>query len=308
MYGILPPDDELVLLFQASPYQGQNPEQAAVIFCGTDANYSEKLSKHEFFERIIEYHQNPVAFWKNYTIHHPFLLGDYPFNKNKDGVPYHRNFSKLDLKAKQHADHISFLEILNVPTIGNRSEDKKLFFNFLCPDYLKYIDRLIRGGGHKLFFVSKGFLDTIREIKEIYPNLYGWYEDAAEREFYLKEINGNKIKETYHFSSSYIHAQIDEIKTAIKDWLNPSAIKFVCPNPPHWSDIYQKLYDGWSANMEIGDSPPVPLILNGWVTSGDNEKHARWLATVCWAEAHDLLHLIPEIDEQDQYRICGILP
>jgi hypothetical protein len=176
--------DEMVELFNKRPFQGQIPAKAKIIFLSSDANYSPEISKHPFFKCIIEYQKNGIAFWKKHGCHHPFMLSNYPkeFDKRKDGAPFHRNFSKLGLQAEQHAEHISFLELLDVPTIGNKSEDMGLFFDLLCQDHLKYIDRLILGGGHKkLFFVSKGVLDDISGIKKIYPNLFSWYADAPQR-------------------------------------------------------------------------------------------------------------------------------
>lgn len=213
--------DEMVELFNKKPFQGQIPEKAKIIFLSSDANYSPEISKHPFFKCIIEYQKDGIAFWKKHGCHHPFMLSNYPkeFDRRKDGVPFHRNFSKLGLQAKPHAEHISFLEILDVPTIGNKSENKKLFFDLVCRDHLKYIDRLVHGGGHKLFIVSKGVLDDINEIKKIYPNLFSWYAASLQGGRFLKEINGNKIKEFYHFSSSIIHGQIPEIRSEIDEWL-----------------------------------------------------------------------------------------
>jgi hypothetical protein len=108
-YGIHS-SDRLVALFRKSPFQGQHPEKARVIFCGTDANYSEEISCHPFFDRIIEYQENGVAFWGKYGKHHPFLLKGYPFKKNTGGVPYHTNFAALKLSL-EYAPHISFIEL-----------------------------------------------------------------------------------------------------------------------------------------------------------------------------------------------------
>jgi len=216
---------EMVKIFKKRPFQGQVPEKASIVFLSSDANYSPEISKHSFFKYIFEYQKDGIAFWEKYGCHHPFMLSNYPkekgFDRRKDGVPFHRNFSKLGLRAEQHAEHISFLELLNVPTIGNKSEDMELFFDLLCQDHLKYINRLILSGGHKkLFFVSKGVLDDINEIKKIYPNLFSWYADDPQKGRFLKEINGNKVKEIYHFSSSKIHGQLDDIRLDIDEWLD----------------------------------------------------------------------------------------
>jgi hypothetical protein len=78
--------EELCAIFTKKPYQGQSPDKAAVIVFGTDANYSPEISGHPFFKRIIEYHEDGVAFWQRRGVHHPFLLDEYPFHKGKGGV------------------------------------------------------------------------------------------------------------------------------------------------------------------------------------------------------------------------------
>jgi hypothetical protein len=220
--------DEMVALFHKRPYQGQSPEEAAIVFLSSDANYSPAISSHSFFEHILEYHEDGIAFWKRYGCHHPFMLPNYPFNRNKAGVPFHRNFSKLGL-GPEYAEHICFLELLDVPTIGNKSEDRDQFYKLLSLRHLEYIESLIRGGGHKLFFVSNGVLKNLKKIKKSYP-LFDWFDWAAGSErVFMKSINGNEIKEIYHFSSFQIHSQIEEIKSEIDRWLTEAKGSFLCP-------------------------------------------------------------------------------
>jgi hypothetical protein len=208
--------DELVDLFYNRPFQGQSPEKASIIFLSSDANYSPEISKNPFFKHILEYQEDGVAFWKKHRHHHPFMLPCYPFNKNMAGVPFHRNFSKLGL-GPEHAKHISFLELLNVPTIGNKSENREEFFNLLSLAHLNYLESLILGGGHKLFFVSSGVVRDIERIKRKFSVLECVKELADTQD--LSFANGNKIKQIYHFSSSQIHAQLPEIRSQIDLWL-----------------------------------------------------------------------------------------
>lgn len=219
--------DKMVELFNKKPFQGQVPEKASIVFLSSDANYSPEISNHSFFEYVREYQKDGVAFWKNYGCHHPFMLSCYPkgkdFNKNKNGVPFHRNFSKLGLEPKKYAEHISFLELLDIPTEGNKSENIEQFFQMVSLKHQHYIDKLIKDGGHKkLFFVSKGVLKDIIRIRKTYPcnDLFDWADFAVgSKNQFTKMINGNKIKEIYHFSSSKIHGQLPEIKSALDQWL-----------------------------------------------------------------------------------------
>lgn len=215
------PSDEMVALFHKRPYQGQSPEKAAIIFLSSDANYSPKISTHPFFGHILEYQRDGIAFWRKHGCHHPFMLPNYPFSRKEAGVPFHRNFSKLGL-GSEYAEHICFLELLDIPTIGNKSEDISLFYKLLSLGHLEYIDRLMLGGGNKLFFVSNGVLKDLIKIKKSYP-LFDWLHSAAgSAHMFTKSINGNEIKEIYHFSSSRIHSQLKEIKTDIDNWLRSS--------------------------------------------------------------------------------------
>lgn len=212
--------DEMVELFSKKPFQGQDPEKARIIFLSSDANYSPKISNHAFFNYILEYQKDGIAFWKKYGCHHPFMLSNYPkeFNRNIDGVPFHRNFSKLGL-SPEYAQHISFLELLAVPTIGNKSQDRSQFLKLISPAHLQYIENQIHGGGRKLFFISKGALKEMIKLRKTY-HLFAWADFArgSEKQF-TKIINANKIREIYHFSSTQIHSQLAEIKSEIDQWI-----------------------------------------------------------------------------------------
>ena len=210
---------ELVDLFTRKPFQGQYPEKAEIVFLSSDANYSPKISEHAFFNKILEYQNEGVAFWEKYKCHHPFLLSEYPFNKNKAGVPFHRNFSKIGL-SPEYASKISFLELLDIPTIGNKSQDPDLFYSLISKEHLKFIDRIILGGGNKLFFVSNGVLKNMMKLKKDYQ-VFSWLDRPSNATGqYSETISGNKIQEIYHFSSWQIHGQLSDIYLSITNWVN----------------------------------------------------------------------------------------
>src|SRR5689334_4899799 len=100
---------ELIALFRRKPYQGQDPERSAALILGNDANYSDAISKHEFFGKIVEYHDDGIRFWTKYRTHHPFLLPAYPFDRRTGGVRYHLNFAKMRF-APHDAPNFSFVE------------------------------------------------------------------------------------------------------------------------------------------------------------------------------------------------------
>ena len=166
--------EELVALFNSKPFQGQSPEKAKIIFLSSDANYSPEISNHPFFNKILEYQADGVAFWEKQGCHHPFLLSSYPFSRSEAGVPFHRNFSKIGLTS-EYAENVSFVELLDIPTIGNKSQNRNLFFQLVSAPHLKYLEDLMTGGGNKLIFVSKGVLKDIEKIKNNYP-VFGWLD------------------------------------------------------------------------------------------------------------------------------------
>lgn len=212
------PSAEMVTLFKTKPFQGQSPDLASIIFLSSDANYSPMISEHEFFKSILEYQRDGVAFWEKYKCHHPFLLKNYPFNKTKDGVPFHRNFKGLKLNV-EHAKFISFVELLDMPTIGNKSQNREEFFKLTSLSHLRYLDRLINGSGKKLFFISAGVARDLKKMFRQYPELAGGGIDALCNRTTSKLANGTEVHEIFHFSASQIHGQLASIRSTIDRWL-----------------------------------------------------------------------------------------
>ena len=213
---------EMVKLFQDKPYQGQDPRKAKIIFLSSDANYSPRISEHDFFNYILEYQKDGVGFWKKYNVHHPFLLPDYPFNKTQAGVPFHRKFSKLKLSS-DYSDKISFLELLDVPTIGNKSENRKLFWELVSEKHLRFIDSIIQNDKEKLILAPGAVLEDMVKMKELY-NVFNWLDYSSKSAAtYSQRVNNSTIRKIYHFSSSHIHGQIAEIRDQIDKFLNNNA-------------------------------------------------------------------------------------
>jgi len=177
---------KLEKIYRLKPYQGQDPRLAKVIFLGRDANYSRLIGNTEFFRYILEYHNDGVAFWKNYNIHHPFLHEEYPYNKNrdkrfKDGVKYHQVFARMGLTSK-YADYISFLEILNKPTGGNTAEDKEnWFYKNIDDPHIKYLENVFMRSSEKIIFVPKTVISVdLKKVKKK-TGRFAWLL-AADRE------------------------------------------------------------------------------------------------------------------------------
>jgi hypothetical protein len=83
-------------------------------------------------------------------------------------------------------------------------------------------------------------------------------------------------------------------------------MKFVCPLPSLWNEVYQRLHSAWLKDGSNGSPPPVPLILSGWAFSNDLEKKKRWESTVKWASERDFEDLIPEIEESQSHMVTKL--
>lgn len=168
-----------------------------MIFIGIDANYPEDIAKYpEFLRRISEYHQDGVSFWKKYGVHHPFLLDEYPFPKNTGGVPYHRNFRKMELSAR-YADFISFIELLDVPTTGSTNE--RVFWRLFRKEHVQAIDNLITNGSGRVVFLSNKVLQYMRKMKKLHRT-FNWCPD--------KIVSGafSRIGDTVLFNAKHFSA------------------------------------------------------------------------------------------------------
>jgi hypothetical protein len=81
--------------------------------------------------------------------------------------------------------------------------------------------------------------------------------------------------------------------------------EFICPMPMAWDDIHRKLRAAWESAGRLGDEPPVPLILNGWVFTSDLDKKLRWDETIAWAKARSLEHLVPHLSKTQRYEVMN---
>ena len=194
------PSAELRELFSSVPipYQGQDPVRARIIFVGLDANYSAEIFANENMrERILEYHQDGVEFWKRHNTHHPFLLDEYPLKKNRGGVPYHRKFQTMGLASK-HAEYVSFVELLDVPTVG--STEKKKFWELFNPDHAKRLDRIFTSGAERLVLLPGSVIRNMQQASRQH-GVFSWLPESVEwGKFH--QIGQTEFHKVRHFSSS----------------------------------------------------------------------------------------------------------
>lgn len=141
------PSRILTELFARRPYQGVPPETAKFLFVGLDANYAADIERSPIFPALLAYHEDGPAFWCKYGVHHPFLLPAYA----GDGRRYHRTFAKIGFRP-EHANLVSFAELLHVPTVGRSS----LIPTDLDSIHLRRLSAAIFAGQAEYIFLSAG--------------------------------------------------------------------------------------------------------------------------------------------------------
>ncbi len=184
------PSKRLCELFTEKPFQGATPEEAEFIFLGIDANYAANIEHSAIFEKLIEYHENGVSFWKKYNIHHPFLLPEY----HGDGARYHKYFSKMGITS-DYAEKISFLEILHLPTVGRNPKLNSNDFNI---HHIERIYKLITSGRKLNVFAPATairLLDLNRKFKFKIEK-----DQSFDEVLHLKDV---RVYKHLHFSYQY---------------------------------------------------------------------------------------------------------
>jgi hypothetical protein len=141
------PSSILTEHFRQKPHQGADLRSARFLFVGLDANYAADVEASPIFPRLLDYHEDGPEFWRSTGVHHPFLLPQY----KGDGKRYHRTFSKIGFQPC-HADQISFVELLDRPTVGRSS----LVARDLDPQHLSKLHRAIFDGAAQFIFLSAG--------------------------------------------------------------------------------------------------------------------------------------------------------
>lgn len=189
----LHPTSKLVESFRQKPYQGANPLTAKFLFIGLDANYAADIAEQPIFNELLNYHADGVSFWKKYNCHHPFLLTGY----RGDGKKYHQRFAKIGFNS-QHAAQVSFIELLDIPTVG-RNTLEHTDFN---PAHLKRIKQAILDGEAQHIFISPTVFKYMKQCAE-----FRWlpkkpaFSDAADSLKILYQQEAKTIYLHLHFSN-----------------------------------------------------------------------------------------------------------
>lgn len=221
---------ELNQLFSLRPFQGQHPSQAKIIFLGRDANYPEDIQKNKAragcFDLLREYHEDGVKFWlKNPAQkHHPFLIC---MRHGDPGYKYHKVFSEMGLDSQHYADHTSFVELLNVPTMGNPNDDLNNEFGNLLRqshDHLAWLlQQMSLGNFRRVVFVPNSAIIKMKGItiapffyQQIFMRNEPLRQNCPKLIFRYRNID---VYKCYHFSDSRGRGQLDNMKKIIKNYI-----------------------------------------------------------------------------------------
>lgn len=144
------PDAGLHAAFAKRPYQGAEPgshDACHVLFIGLDANSDPDIARHHIYRPVLAYLEDGPRFWRANGVHHPFLLPGY----TGDGKKYHKNFAQIGLTDAPHADRVSFIELIDLPTTGRSNIEP----SDLKPEHLRRIADWIAAPATRLVFISK---------------------------------------------------------------------------------------------------------------------------------------------------------
>lgn len=213
----LHPCTELVQLFRDKPYQGTKPEDAEFVFVGLDANFDKNICKQPEYDLVKAYLTDGPAFWREHNTHHPFLVGGY----SGEGLPYHLYFEKLGF-GPQDADRVSFIELMDIPTVNI---DEKLEAKDLNPKHMDRLESLMEGKGARphVFLCDEaiGLLEKFRKRMRDAGRLgrppFEWLPKPIPNEVLpkLRESKTSTIYQYLHFSYRYFPKRMEAQAKAI---------------------------------------------------------------------------------------------
>lgn len=184
------PSAALNKAFSLKPFQGVEPERSKFLFIGLDANYDPKVEASSIFPQLLKYLNDGVDFWKSCRVHHPFMLPAY----KGDGRYYHKTFAEIGFRP-EHADDVSFAELMHVPTYGKSS----LVPQDLDKHHLERLNHAILHGTSQYVFICDSVARLMRD-----SGRFAWMPQKPQSigqplKIWLKAQN-KMIYWHYHFS------------------------------------------------------------------------------------------------------------
>ena len=185
----LHPSKRLKAHFQEKPWQGADPFKALFLFVGLDANYDPDIEEN--LPEVFDYLNDGAAFWRQNGDgnHHPFRLEHYHGN----GKKYHNKFNEIGFTA-EHADMVSFVELLHLPTTGRSN----LSPADLSPEHLRFLNDIFDKGAARYIFLPPKATNLMKRTGH-----FPWIPRQSGKNHgltVLREKNGQTIYGMYHLS------------------------------------------------------------------------------------------------------------
>ncbi len=205
----LHPSEKLAAFFREKPWQGCNPSEARFLFIGLDANYAPDIEQS--LPEIFDYLASGPNFWRRTGLHHPFRLPHY----KGSGKKYHDKFAKIGF-GPEHADMVSFVELLHLPTVGR----SPLTVKDLSTEHLEKLRTIIERGSARYIFAPSRVITLMRQGK-LFPWLRRKTERMGDNLAVLLTKNGQTIYQMYHLSCHYarqvavLNSQIAQIRKIV---------------------------------------------------------------------------------------------
>jgi len=242
------PSIELIQAYTNNHWQGQDPQIAKIIFLGLDANWDKNIHEWDgMFPEILEYLSDGVAYWDKYNRHHPFLSDRYRNPKSKkrgEGFKYHNLFQKVLNISKEYRNHISFIEMINVPTFGTaKTTDEIRLWNDMYNNdkHRTEIKKLLFPSENKsqIVFVSSGVYE---DLSKTFP--INWPVFPARKDYDFKILhkhNNAFIISAKHFSDAIRKTHYPIFELIVKSFITPlkQNIKWEVNIPNIGSDSFE---------------------------------------------------------------------
>lgn len=198
--------------------------KAKFLFVGLDANYPEDVETS--LPEVFDYLNDGIQFSIDNGVHHPFLL---PKFQGRSGQRYHKNFAEIGFKPL-HADLVSFVELLHVPT-----EKGKLELDDLSHEHLFFLYDIFDKGEAKYIFISRKATKLLRQADAKWRTAWFPWARQSQRALdgnleVMRDLKGQIVYRMYHFSCHYgnqlekLNGQITQIRQIVKSTLAPNTI------------------------------------------------------------------------------------
>lgn len=144
-----------------------------IYFLSKYTNWPYNIEEWQIYPEVVEYINDPVAYWRKYNRHHP-LIAENAYDPETggygNGYKYNYNFSKLGLDS-WYADKVGFTQLIGTPVAGvidyqresQRNKDIKLFNELLQNrNHLKFLRQLLFEAEDKIIFISRSVYNILR--------------------------------------------------------------------------------------------------------------------------------------------------